>query len=73
MLAGPYLVFKNHSLQCLKVRKLKNIKYDYDERFFLMWKYYLLSCAGIFRARIKQLWQIVFSKNGVKWGYQYQR
>ncbi len=56
MLAGPYLVFKNHSLQYLKVRKLKNIKYDYDEIFFRMWKKYLLSCASIFRARIKQLW-----------------
>jgi hypothetical protein len=28
-----------------------------------MWVYYLLSCAGSFRARRNQLWQIVFSKN----------
>ena len=27
-----------------------------------MWKYYLLSCAGVFRARGNQLWQIVLSK-----------
>lgn len=42
----------------------------YDERFYRMWKYYLLSCAGSFRARDNQLWQIVLSKNGVPGGYQ---
>ncbi len=36
------------------------LKEEYDERFYRMWKYYLLSCAGSFRARINQLWQIVF-------------
>jgi cyclopropane-fatty-acyl-phospholipid synthase len=35
----------------------------YDQRFQRMWAYYLLSCAGSFRARRNQLWQIVFSKN----------
>jgi cyclopropane-fatty-acyl-phospholipid synthase len=35
-----------------------------------MWKYYLLSCAGSFRARKNQLWQIVLSKKGVPNGYQ---
>jgi cyclopropane-fatty-acyl-phospholipid synthase len=35
-----------------------------DEVFYRMWKYYLLSCAGAFRARRNQLWQIVFSKKG---------
>ena len=34
----------------------------YDQRFKRMWVYYLLSCAGSFRARRNQLWQIVFSK-----------
>jgi cyclopropane-fatty-acyl-phospholipid synthase len=42
----------------------------YDERFYRMWTYYLLSCAGSFRARRNQLWQIVFSKQGVRGGYQ---
>ncbi|MGB5746619.1 MAG: cyclopropane fatty acyl phospholipid synthase [Desulfobacterales bacterium] len=36
----------------------------YDQRFQRMWIYYLLSCAGSFRARRNQLWQIIFSKNG---------
>lgn len=42
----------------------------YGDVFYRMWRYYLLSCAGAFRARDIQLWQIVFSKNGVPGGYQ---
>ncbi|MGZ5052265.1 MAG: cyclopropane fatty acyl phospholipid synthase [Methylobacter sp.] len=42
---------------------------NYDERFYRMWKYYLLSCAGAFRARENQLWQMVLSKHGVPDGY----
>jgi len=42
----------------------------YDERFYRMWRYYLLLCAGIFRARKAQLWQIVLAKGGVQGGYQ---
>ena len=41
----------------------------YDERFFRMWKYYLLSCAGVFRSRTNQLWQVVLSPQGVRGGY----
>lgn len=37
---------------------------SYDERFYRMWNYYLLSCAGSFRARDNQLWQIVMSRPG---------
>jgi cyclopropane-fatty-acyl-phospholipid synthase len=45
------------------------LKATYGERFYRMWKYYLLSCAGLFRARKAQLWQVVFSKRGVPGGY----
>ena len=45
------------------------IKATYDERFYRMWTYYLLACAGSFRARRNQLWQIVFSRNGIRQGY----
>ncbi len=45
------------------------IKDEYDERFYRMWTYYLLSCAGSFRASRNRLWQIVFSKKGIKGGY----
>lgn len=45
----------------------------YGERFYRMWTYYLLSCAGGFRARRNQVWQIVFSPKGVPGGYRVQR
>jgi len=48
------------------------IKDAYDERFYRMWTYYLLSCAGSFRSRRNHLWQIVFSKRGIKGGYSYR-
>jgi len=46
------------------------IKEMYDERFYRMWTYYLLSCAASFRSRRNQLWQIVFSRKGIRAGYQ---
>lgn len=46
------------------------LKEAYDERFYRMWKFYLLACAGYFRARINQLWQIVMSKKGLPWAYE---
>ncbi len=51
-------------------RGWEQLKPDYDERFFRMWRYYLLTCAGTFRAGINQLWQVVFSKHGLRGGYQ---
>jgi len=36
----------------------------YDNRFYRMWRYFLESTAGAFRARRNQLWQIVFSRQG---------
>lgn len=36
-----------------------------DERFDRMWRYYLYSCAGAFRARGLQLWQMVFSHGDI--------
>jgi len=36
----------------------------YGERFRRMWRYYLLSCAGGFRSRRLQLWQIVMTRMG---------
>lgn len=46
------------------------LKAHYGESFFRMWKYYLLSCAGAFRARDLQLWQLVLSPRGVPGGYR---
>jgi len=48
----------------------EHIKRNYNDRFYRMWKFFLLSAAGSFRARHDQLWQIVLSKNGVLGGYE---
>lgn len=34
----------------------------YSQRFYRMWQFYLLACAGYFRSRQGQLWQLVLSK-----------
>lgn len=39
-----------------------SLSHRYDERFYRMWKYYLMCCAGFFKARQGQLWQLVLSK-----------
>jgi cyclopropane-fatty-acyl-phospholipid synthase len=50
-------------------RNWQKVKDSYDDRFFRMWKYYLLSSAGSFRARALQVWQMVLSKKGVPGEY----
>jgi cyclopropane-fatty-acyl-phospholipid synthase len=35
----------------------------FDERFRRMWRFYLLSCAGAFRARSLQVYSILFTKD----------
>ena len=51
----------------------KAIKARYDERFRRMWNFYLCCCAGSFRARDIQLWQVVLSRGGVPGGYRSMR
>jgi cyclopropane-fatty-acyl-phospholipid synthase len=36
----------------------------YGERFYRMWRYYLLSCAGGFRSRQLGVWQLALTKDG---------
>ena len=43
---------------------------ELGETFRRKWRYYLLSCAGAFRARELQLWQWVLSKDGVRGGWR---
>ena len=45
----------------------------YDDRFFRLWKYYLLMCAGSFRARKNQNWEVVLSKGGTPDGGRFCR
>lgn len=46
---------------------------SYDRHFYRMWKYYLMSCAGFFRSRQGQLWQLVLSKRDRKKVYRSMR
>jgi len=55
------------------VTNWENIRDSFDDRFYRMWTYYLLSAAGAFRSGKNQLWQIVYSKYGVTGGYEYVR
>ena len=50
--------FKNFDADWPELRE------NYGEHFYRMWKCYLLTFAGSFRARENQLWQIVFSRAG---------
>lgn len=50
----------------------KDLEDKYGEKFLRMWNFYLLSCAGGFRARVMQLWQIVLTKNGLKEGFNHR-
>lgn len=52
------------------VKNWENLKDKYGGRFYRMWVYYLLSCAGAFRSKKLQLWQIVFSKKGFREVYE---
>ncbi len=60
---GPYydktLMAWHHNF----IKNYKKLDHNkYDQRFYRMWEFYLLSCAGSFRARHLQLFQIVFRK-----------
>jgi cyclopropane-fatty-acyl-phospholipid synthase len=48
----------------------ESLRSHYDQRFYRMWNYYLLCCAGAFRSRYNQVYQVVLSKKGVSGGYQ---
>jgi cyclopropane-fatty-acyl-phospholipid synthase len=45
------------------------LKAKYGDRFYRMWRYYLLSFAAVFRARDTNLWQIVLSPRGIRGGH----
>jgi len=46
------------------------LKDQYSERFYRMWRYYLNCCAGYFRCRQGQLWQLVYTKPEHSRAYQ---
>ena len=59
--------FYDHTLMAWHQNFSKNWshhKANYPKDFYRMWEYYLLSCAGYFRAKKGQLWQIMLTKLG---------
>ncbi|MDF7671589.1 class I SAM-dependent methyltransferase [Orbaceae bacterium ESL0721] len=44
------------------MRNKPELQKHYSKEELRMFTYYLLCCAGTFRARTTQLWQVVFSK-----------
>jgi cyclopropane-fatty-acyl-phospholipid synthase len=54
-------------------RAWPSLRSRYGDRFYRTWKCYLLTCAGTFRARAAQLWQLVLSPAGVRGGYHAPR
>lgn len=54
-------------------RSWPRLKDRYNDTFYRMWKYYLLSLAGAFRARTIQVWQVILSQNGRLGSYQSYR
>ena len=47
-----------------------DLQRDSTTEFHRFWRYYLLSCAGFFRSRQGQLWQVVFSRPERNGSYQ---
>ena len=45
-------------------RERADLRDRYDERFYRMWRYYLLASAAAFRARYLQLYQLVVTRVG---------
>jgi cyclopropane-fatty-acyl-phospholipid synthase len=60
----PTLLAWNENFQ----RSWPRFAVRYGERFRRMWRFYLLSCAGAFRARSLQVFSTLFSKQGARAG-----
>lgn len=44
------------------VEQWSTLSHRYDEQFFRMWRFYLLSCAALFRIRMTHVYQIVYRR-----------
>ncbi|MGL4601792.1 MAG: cyclopropane fatty acyl phospholipid synthase [Plesiomonas sp.] len=54
------------------VNEWPSLQAQYSPRFYRMFRYYLNACAGAFRARDIQLWQVLFSPTGLRGGVYIQ-
>jgi len=51
------------------IKSWPKLQSKYGDKFFRMWKYYLLFAAGSFQSRKLQVWQVVLTKSGHEQGY----
>lgn len=63
---GPHYDLTLMSWHANLQRAWPRLKARYDDKFKRMWEYYLLSCAGAFRSRNVQVWQIVMTRPGTR-------
>jgi len=62
---GPYYVPTLRAWEAGFMRSREEYRLRYGEEFVRMWRLYLLSCSGAFRARSMQVFQFLFSANGI--------
>lgn len=67
---GPYYDKTLLAWHANFIKNYSELRDRYDQRFYRMWEFYLLSFAGAFRSRELQLWQIVMRKIEVSDVYQ---
>jgi cyclopropane-fatty-acyl-phospholipid synthase len=48
------------------MKSREDFRIEFGEQFVRMWRLYLLSCSGAFRARRLQVIQFLFSKGGIE-------
>jgi len=48
------------------MKSREEFRFRYGEEFVRMWRLYLLSCSGAFRARSLQVFQFLLSPEGVE-------
>jgi len=63
---GPFYVPTLRAWESGFMKSREEFRIQYGEKFVRMWRLYLLSCSGAFRARSLQVFQFLFSINGVK-------
>ena len=63
---GPYYVPTLRAWEAGFMRSREEFRQRYGEEFVRMWRLYLLSCSGAFRARSLQVFQFLFSAGGIE-------
>ncbi len=62
---GPYYVPTLRAWEAGFMQSREDFRIQYGEQFVRMWRLYLLSCSGAFRARSLQVIQFLFSRGGI--------